>query len=520
VAFPTIPTSAAGRIVSAANTNPAGTHTFPNLNTLTKAAGDLLIAIVIIYDGNSTNAEFSSWGGGFTEFVDQATTATMGIGVAYKWSTGSETGTFTVTSVDASANDSVCILLAIPGAHASTPPEGGTIANGTAAAANIAALNPAGWAAEDTLWIAVCGAGEDSTTGSFTAPSAAPANYGSLFATAVSADVVGGVYGAVAFRQLNAASDDPATFTVDVSNARNSALVLAVRPVPAPVEIDGSLAATATLTATAALDLPASGTLAVTAALTAAAAVDLPAAGNLAATATLTGDATVTAGGNQVDADGALSLTATLTATAALDLPADGTLAVTSALTATATADRPVEGDLAATASSTATATVDHPVDGNLAATATLTATAATAAVATGNLAATATLTGTAEAVPAGKNIDGDLAATATVTGTAAADRPVAATLALTTTLTGDATVARAVDGALPVVATISGDASVTGLGQVDVAGSLAITITLTAAAALPPGDSMALVSATRATRTATRTATPRFTSATIGGRQ
>jgi hypothetical protein len=232
VTFPTIPTSGAGQIVSSANTNPAGTHTFPNLNTLTAPAGTLIIALCIIYDGNSTNAEFSSWGGGFTEFVDQATTTTMGIGAAYKWSSGSETGTFTVTSADTSANDSVCLLLAIPGAHPSTPPEGGTIANGTAAAANIAALNPAGWDAEDTLWIAVCGAGETSTTGSFTAPSAAPANYGDLFATAVTADVVGGVYGAGAFRQLNAASDDPATFTVDTSNARNSALLLAVRPAP------------------------------------------------------------------------------------------------------------------------------------------------------------------------------------------------------------------------------------------------------------------------------------------------
>ncbi len=233
--FPTIPTSGAGRIVSVANTagGAGGVKTFPDLSTLTKNAGDLLIAICITYDGNSTNAEFSSWGGGFTEFVDQATTATMGIGAAYKVSTGSETGTFTVTTADTSTNDSQMILLSIPGG--ATAPEGGTITNGTGAAANIAALNPAGWDVEDTLWIAVCGAGEDSTTGSFTAPSAAPTNYGNLFATSVSADVVGGVYGAVAFRQLAAASDDPATFTVDTTQARNSALLIAVRPAHATV---------------------------------------------------------------------------------------------------------------------------------------------------------------------------------------------------------------------------------------------------------------------------------------------
>ena len=232
--FPTIPTSGAGRIVSAANLSPAGTHTFPNQNLLTAPAGDLILALCIAYDGNSSNAEFSAWGASFTEFLDQASTTTMAIGGAYKWSNGAETGTFTVTTADTSTNDSQCILVAIPGAHLSTPPVAGTITNGTAAAADIASLNPSTWDIEDTLWIAVCGSGEDSTTGSFLAPSAAPANYGNLFATAVSADVVGGVFGALAFRQLSAASDDPATFTVDTSNARNSALLIAVRPMELP----------------------------------------------------------------------------------------------------------------------------------------------------------------------------------------------------------------------------------------------------------------------------------------------
>lgn len=213
-------------------TNPAGTHTSPNLSSLTKNSGDLLIAIVIIYDGNSTNAEFSAWGGGFTEFKDQAGTATMGIGCAYKWSDGTETGTFTVTSADASANDSAFFLLSIAGAHASTPPEAGNMATGTSAAADPASFDPAGWGAEDTLWVAVAGSGETSTTGSFTGVASAPANYSDYADSGISADVVGGVEGAVAFRQLNAASEDVGTFSVDTSNARNAALLIAVRPAP------------------------------------------------------------------------------------------------------------------------------------------------------------------------------------------------------------------------------------------------------------------------------------------------
>lgn len=229
--FPTVPTVAAGRVLNTPNTAGGATKTFPDLSSLTKNAGDLLIAIAVTYDGNSTNAEFSSWGGGFTEFVDQTTTTTMGIGAAYKWSTGSETGTFTVTTADTSTNDSQLILLSIPGAHSAVPPEGGTIANGTTAAADPGSFNPAGWGAEDTLWIAVGGNGETSTTGSFTGVTAAPANYTDFFGTGITADVVGGVEAGIAFRQLNAASEDVGTFTVDLSNARNSALLIAVSPV-------------------------------------------------------------------------------------------------------------------------------------------------------------------------------------------------------------------------------------------------------------------------------------------------
>lgn len=231
MAFPTIPTVAANRVLFQLNLNPAGTHTSPSLTTLANNSGDLLIAICIIYDGNSTNAEFSAWGGGFTEFKDQAGTATMGIGCAYKWSDGTETGTFTVTTADASANDSCFILLSIPGAHASTPPEAGDMATGTAAAADPGAFNPAGWDAEDTLWIAVAGSGETATGGSYTGIASAPANYTDYAESGISADVVGGVEGAVAFRQLNAASEDVGTFSVDVNNARNAALLIAIRPV-------------------------------------------------------------------------------------------------------------------------------------------------------------------------------------------------------------------------------------------------------------------------------------------------
>lgn len=236
MAFPTIPTAAAGRLLSNVQANTTAVRTFPSLTGLTKNAGDLLIAVCVAYQTTATaNAAFGTWTGGFTEFVDQSSSTTMAFGAAYKWSTGSETGTFAVTQAATITGHAAMIVMSIPGAHATTPPEGGAIANGTTAAADPpAGLNPAGWDVEDVLWVAVAGSGEVSTTGSYTGIASGPANYSDYADTGISADAAGGVEGAVAFRQLNAASEDVGVFSVDVSNARNSALLIAVRPVPPP----------------------------------------------------------------------------------------------------------------------------------------------------------------------------------------------------------------------------------------------------------------------------------------------
>ena len=235
MAFPTIPTVAAGRVLTNVQANTTATRTFPALSGLTKNAGDLLIAICIAYQSSVTDAAFSGWSDGFTEFSDTSTSTTMAIGMAYKWSTGSETAAITVTQAATITGHAAKILLSIPLAHASTPPEAGSRDSGTTAAADPAAFDPAAWAAEDTLWIAVGGSGETGTGGAFTGIASAPANYSDYVDTGISADAVGGCEGAVAFRQLNASSEDVGTFSVDTSNARNAAVVVAVRPVPPDV---------------------------------------------------------------------------------------------------------------------------------------------------------------------------------------------------------------------------------------------------------------------------------------------
>lgn len=245
MAFPTIPTVAAGRVLSTNQADAVGTRTFPSLSSLTKNNGDLLIAIIVAYQSAGTSgAVFSSWGGGFTEFSDQMTTSgsTMCIGLAYKISDGTETGTFAVTQASPTGHASM-YLLSIPGAHLTTPPEAGTIANGTATAADPGSFDPSGWGTEDTLWIALAASGMTSGTGSWTGTgTTAPANYGSRDdSNTTDNSTVGQTEAAVAFRQLNAASEDIGTAGVDTSNARNSALVIAVRPAPQVPEAGWSM---------------------------------------------------------------------------------------------------------------------------------------------------------------------------------------------------------------------------------------------------------------------------------------
>lgn len=238
MAFPTIPTVAASRVLFNNQGDTTGTRTFPSLTGLTKNSGDLLLALIVGHTtaAGTAGAAFTSWGASFTEFTDQCTTAaaTMAFGAAYKWSTGSETGTFTVTQAATVIGHASMFLLSIPGAHASTVPEAGTIADGTGAAADPGSLNPAGWDAEDTLWISLTGSGMTNASGTWTGTVAtAPTDFTDRVDTnTTDTSTVGQTEGAVAFRQLNAASLDVGAGSADTSNARNSAMVFAVRPAP------------------------------------------------------------------------------------------------------------------------------------------------------------------------------------------------------------------------------------------------------------------------------------------------
>lgn len=225
---PTIPTVAGGRVLTAVQADTTGARTFPSLSGLTKNSGDLLIAICIAYQSTAAGG-FSAWGAGFTEFKDLGSTTNTVIGMAYKWSTGLETGTFTVTEGATITGHAVMILLSIPAAHLTSPPEAAALAVGTTAFSASPALTPS-WGAEDTLWIAIGSDAETATTGSFDGLTAGPSAWTDVALTGISADVVGGIQGGVAFHGENIASLAAPAWTGDVSQARNAATVLGIRP--------------------------------------------------------------------------------------------------------------------------------------------------------------------------------------------------------------------------------------------------------------------------------------------------
>lgn len=232
MAFPTIPTGAGNFFLTSVTATAGTTHTFPSLTTLANSSGDLLIAIICLYQASATGNTFSSWGAGFTEFGDSssATNPSMAMGCAYLISDGTETGTFTVTS--SISGRAAMALMSVTGWHGTTPPEAAFSAATSTTAQNPPNLDPS-WsaAAEDILWIAVAAGGQTSLTGSWTGITSAPTNYVSYQESIIAGgDAIGACQIACAFRQLNASAENPGAFTTDTSPEIERAATIAVRP--------------------------------------------------------------------------------------------------------------------------------------------------------------------------------------------------------------------------------------------------------------------------------------------------
>jgi hypothetical protein len=200
MAFPSV-AAVNGGFDSTASTS----HTFNLPSGI--VSGNLLIMF-----GTMTNLSSDptmTWPAGWTQLYSQAfdgTDAVFGKADCYfRRADGGEGGSITVT-VDVSSIESHTSYR-ITGHHTTTDPEGGSATGGKDVNPNPPDLNPAGWGAEDTLWIAAAQYG-DNQGPDITGFPASYTNTREDSNTVDSSAITG-----TARRELNAASENPGTFT-------------------------------------------------------------------------------------------------------------------------------------------------------------------------------------------------------------------------------------------------------------------------------------------------------------------
>lgn len=183
--------------------------------------GDLLITLVEVRNAGTWTKPLL--------WLDIATLSQTGGGGGvgklngfYTIAVGTEAGT-TPTWTASTGTTGIWQTIRVTNWHGVTAPEAATT-SGDSSSADPPNLTPS-WGADDTLWLAIAANTANGTGGSFTA---APTNYTGFQNNSASS---GGSITDVASstRQLNAASENPGTFTT-ASNRFWASATLAVRP--------------------------------------------------------------------------------------------------------------------------------------------------------------------------------------------------------------------------------------------------------------------------------------------------
>ena len=183
-------------------------------------SGDLLIMFTTL----DTNPTISGMPSGWVLLSRQTQAAQTVTEVWYLIAAGGE-GNFTFTS--SLGRESMTRVLRVTAAtwHGTTPPEAAAV-EGATVNPDPPSLNPAGWGAEDTLWIAHHGTDRNRVTSVY------PTNYADNQFQARSSNTTNAAHHGIATRELNAASDDPGQFTIDAAD-QWTAHTVAVRPAAA-----------------------------------------------------------------------------------------------------------------------------------------------------------------------------------------------------------------------------------------------------------------------------------------------
>lgn len=209
MAFPQIAT-----VGTSEETGPVTTHDAVVPSGI--VSGDLLIAIVVIDKPQVINTP-----SGWTAIQNEQFGSAIETATWYRIATGSESDFTWTSNVGDTSNTKI---FRITGWHGTTPPEAADLGE-TSATPDPPSLNPTGWAAEDTLWIAWFG--KDAKSGTATGY---PTGFDDNQATGENA-AAGGPTWAYCSREENTASKDPGMFAC--GNEQLVVTTIAVRPAAA-----------------------------------------------------------------------------------------------------------------------------------------------------------------------------------------------------------------------------------------------------------------------------------------------
>jgi len=183
-------------------------------------SGNLLIAIF-----QMTTPRTVTWPSGWTQFFTLTGLASFGkIAIAYRQADGTEGTNIQVTTNLTTRSAHNAYRISSAANPASQVPEAAGVSQAGDFAPNPPSLTPTG-GAKDYLWLAVAGIGGDDN---ILTP---PTSYTNLIATNIS---VNGPSAGSARRQLNAASENPGTFTDD-NGLTWIGVTVAIHPVAAPI---------------------------------------------------------------------------------------------------------------------------------------------------------------------------------------------------------------------------------------------------------------------------------------------
>jgi hypothetical protein len=187
------------------------------------AAGDRLV-LVCGWDGAPTVSPAAVDGQSWVQVLSAANGTACRLSVHEIINSSANAAAQNITVTLGASERGAARVYAIGGSHSSTASPALT-ATATSANPNPPSLDPSGWAAEDTLWIAVMAhdAGNLAVT-------AGPVNYTDFAEHRIGTATTGAGF-AFASRQLNAASEDPGVFTMTAEDS--VAATVAIRGDPA-----------------------------------------------------------------------------------------------------------------------------------------------------------------------------------------------------------------------------------------------------------------------------------------------